>query len=83
MNAIRKAGWFFSLALMMACVMGVLGSIRGEAGAGLRRRPRAGGKGGAGRLPRTGDGRAAGGDSPPRHKLVTGRAPRAPAPRLL
>jgi len=31
MNAIRKAAWFFSLALMMACVMGVLGSIRGEA----------------------------------------------------
>ncbi len=35
MNAIRKAGWFFSLALMMACVMGVLGSIRGEAVAGV------------------------------------------------
>ena len=31
MNAIRKAGWFLSLALMMACWMGVLGSIRGEA----------------------------------------------------
>jgi len=35
MNAIRKAAWFFSLALMMACVMGVLGSIRGEAVAGV------------------------------------------------
>jgi hypothetical protein len=35
MNAIRKAGWFFSLALMMACIMGVLGSIRGEAVAGV------------------------------------------------
>lgn len=35
MNAIRKAGWFFSLALMMACLMGVLGSIRGEALAGV------------------------------------------------
>jgi len=35
MNAIRKAGWFFSLVLMMACVMGVLGSIRGEAVAGV------------------------------------------------
>ena len=35
MNAIRKAGWFFSLALMLACVMGVLGSIRGEAMAGV------------------------------------------------
>src|SRR3990172_12182039 len=34
MNAFRKAGWFFSLALMMACVMGVLGSVRGEAVAG-------------------------------------------------
>ena len=35
MNAIRKGGWFFSLALMMALVMGVLGSIRGEAVAGI------------------------------------------------
>ena len=35
MNAIRKAGWFFSLALMMACVMGVIGSLRGEAVAGV------------------------------------------------
>ena len=35
MNAIRKAGWFLSLALMMACWMGVLGSIRGEALAGV------------------------------------------------
>jgi hypothetical protein len=35
MNAIRKAGWFFSLALMLACVTGVLGSIRGEAVAGV------------------------------------------------
>lgn len=35
MNAIRRAAWFFSLALTMACVMGVLGSIRGEAVAGV------------------------------------------------
>jgi len=35
MNAIRRAAWFFSLALMMACIMGVLGSIRGEAVAGV------------------------------------------------
>ena len=35
MCVIRKAGWFFSLALMMACVMGVLGSVRGEAVAGV------------------------------------------------
>jgi len=35
MKTIRKAGWFFSLALMMACWMGVLGSIRGEALAGV------------------------------------------------
>ena len=35
MNAIRKAGWFFSLALLMTCVMGVIGSIRGEAVAGV------------------------------------------------
>ncbi len=35
MTAIRKASWFFSLALMMAFCMGVLGSIRGEAVAGV------------------------------------------------
>lgn len=35
MKAIRRAGWFFSLALMMACWMGVIGSIRGEALAGF------------------------------------------------
>ena len=35
MKAIRRAAWFFSLALMMACIMGVLGSIRGEAVAGV------------------------------------------------
>jgi hypothetical protein len=35
MNAVRRAGWFFSVALMMACIMGVLGSIRGEAVAGV------------------------------------------------
>jgi hypothetical protein len=35
MNAIRRAGWFVSIALMMACVMGILGSIRGEALAGF------------------------------------------------
>jgi len=35
MNAIRRAAWFFSLVLMMACIMGVLGSIRGEAVAGV------------------------------------------------
>jgi len=35
MNAIRKTAWFFSLALTMACIMGVLGSIRGEAVAGV------------------------------------------------
>src|SRR4030066_2608982 len=35
MCVIRKAGWFFSLALMMACVMGVLGAGRGGAGAGV------------------------------------------------
>jgi hypothetical protein len=35
MKAIRKAGWFFMLTLMMACWMGVLGSIRGEALAGV------------------------------------------------
>jgi hypothetical protein len=35
MNAIRRAGWFVSIALMMVCIMGVLGSIRGEALAGF------------------------------------------------
>jgi hypothetical protein len=35
MNAIRRTAWFFSLAMMMACIMGVLGSIRGEAVAGV------------------------------------------------
>ncbi|HZD54796.1 MAG TPA: PA2779 family protein [Candidatus Aquicultoraceae bacterium] len=35
MDGIRKAGWFCSMALLMACVMGILGSIRGEAVAGL------------------------------------------------
>ena len=35
MKAIRKTGWFFLLALVMACWMGVLGSIRGEALAGV------------------------------------------------
>jgi hypothetical protein len=35
MNAIRRAAWFFSLSLMMACIMGVIGSIRGEAVAGV------------------------------------------------
>lgn len=35
MDGIRKAGWFCSMALLMACMMGVLGSIRGEAVAGL------------------------------------------------
>lgn len=35
MNAIRRAAWFFSVALTMACIMGVLGSIRGEAVAGV------------------------------------------------
>jgi hypothetical protein len=35
MIAIRRAAWFFSLVLMMACIMGVLGSIRGEAVAGV------------------------------------------------
>ncbi len=35
MRSIRKAGWFLTLALVMATVMGVLGSIRGEAVAGL------------------------------------------------
>jgi len=35
MNTIRRTAWFFSLALTMACIMGVLGSIRGEAVAGV------------------------------------------------
>src|SRR4030067_745708 len=35
MCVIRKAGWVFSLALMMACVRGDLGSARGEAVAGV------------------------------------------------
>jgi hypothetical protein len=35
MNAIRKAGWFFSLAVMLACWMGVLGAFRAEALAGV------------------------------------------------
>jgi len=35
MNAIRRTAWFFSLAMMMTCIMGVLGSIRGEAVAGV------------------------------------------------
>lgn len=35
MAAIRKAGWFFALALMMAGWMGALGSFRGVAVAGV------------------------------------------------
>lgn len=35
MNAVRKAGWFFSLAVMLACWMGVLGAFRAEALAGV------------------------------------------------
>ncbi len=35
MNAVRKAGWFFSLALILACWMGVLGAFRAEALAGV------------------------------------------------
>lgn len=35
MAAIRKAGWFFVLALMMAGWMGALGSFRGVAVAGV------------------------------------------------
>lgn len=35
MRSIRKAGWFLTVALMMAAWMGALGSIRGEAVAGL------------------------------------------------
>lgn len=35
MVSIRRAGWFFTMALMMAAWMGVLGSVRGEAVAGM------------------------------------------------
>ena len=35
MAKVRRAGWFFTLALAMACWMGVLGSIRGEAVAAM------------------------------------------------
>lgn len=35
MKGIRRAGWFISLAIMMACWMGVLGSFRGTAMAGV------------------------------------------------
>src|SRR4030067_1141676 len=35
MNAIREAGWFFPLGLRMGWVMGGLGSVRGEAVAGV------------------------------------------------
>ncbi len=35
MKAIRRAGWFITLAFMMACWMGVLGSFRGTALAGV------------------------------------------------
>lgn len=35
MASIRRAGWFFTMALMMAAWMGVLGSVRGEAVAGM------------------------------------------------
>lgn len=35
MASIRKAGWFFVVACAMAAWMGVLGSIRGEAVAGM------------------------------------------------
>lgn len=35
MVAIRRAGWFLTMALMMAAWMGVLGSVRGEAVAGM------------------------------------------------
>ena len=35
MKAIRRAGWFISLALVLACWMGVLGSFRGTALAGV------------------------------------------------
>lgn len=35
MGSMRRAGWFFTLAFAMAAWMGVLGSIRGEAVAGM------------------------------------------------
>ena len=35
MDAIRKASWFFSLVLMLACWMGVLGAFRAEVLAGV------------------------------------------------
>ena len=35
MNAVRKAGWFLTLALILACWMGVLGAFRAEALAGV------------------------------------------------
>lgn len=35
MGSIRRAGWFVLVAVMMAAWMGVLGSIRGEAVAGV------------------------------------------------
>src|SRR3990172_4372276 len=35
MGSIRRAGWFFTLVLVMAGIMGVLGAIRSEAVAGL------------------------------------------------
>ncbi len=35
MSAIRKAGWHVSVALTMACIMGVLGSVPNEAVAGV------------------------------------------------
>jgi len=35
MTSIRRAGWFLALACAMAAWMGVLGSIRGEAVAGM------------------------------------------------
>jgi hypothetical protein len=35
MASVRKAGWFVMLALVMACWVGLLGSLRGEAVAGV------------------------------------------------
>jgi hypothetical protein len=35
MGSIRRTGWFFTMALMMAAWMGVLGSVRSEAVAGM------------------------------------------------
>ena len=35
MNAVRKNGWFFSLAVILACWMGVLGAFRAEALGGV------------------------------------------------